>query len=77
MPSESEAEAAKLMQSRVISFVLVSGLVFALTGCGVRGSLDTPKAVPEPTASADSGQGKPEGDTPKEHKPFVLDDLLR
>jgi predicted small lipoprotein YifL len=65
------------MQSRVISCVAASALALALTGCGVRGSLETPKAAPEPTASADSGQGKPEGDTPKAHKPFVLDGLLR
>jgi predicted small lipoprotein YifL len=65
------------MQGRGISLVVTVGLVLALAGCGVRGSLETPKATPEPTASADSGQGKPEGETPKEHKPFVLDGLLR
>jgi predicted small lipoprotein YifL len=65
------------MQSRVISMVLVFGLAVVLTGCGVRGSLETPKATPDPTASADSGQGKPEGEAPKAHKPFVLDGLLR
>jgi predicted small lipoprotein YifL len=53
------------------------GLAVVLTGCGVRGSLETPKATPDSTAAADSGQGKPEGDAPKPHKPFVLDGLLR
>lgn len=55
-------------------------LAASVAGCGVRGSLDLPpeaKAEQAQTAQADSGQGKPEGDAPKPHKPFILDGLLR
>lgn len=51
-------------------------LAFALGGCGVKGSLETPRAT-ENTADAQSGQGKPEGAAPKGHKGFILDGLLR
>jgi predicted small lipoprotein YifL len=62
--------------------VVASSLAIALAGCGVRGSLDAPSAAGgEPqssnTASADSGQGKKEGDAPKPHQGSVLDGLLR
>ena len=47
-------------------------------GCGVRGGLETPpQAKADPTAEAQSGEGKPEGAAPKPHKPFILDGLLR
>ncbi len=59
--------------------MLITALAaLALAGCGVRGSLDNPPdQKPEPTASADSGQGKKEGDAGKPHKGFILDPLLR
>ncbi len=60
--------------------VLGAALILAmlLAGCGVQGALESPKAdKSDATASADSGQGKAEGDAPKDHKPFVLDGLLR
>ena len=53
----------------------VFALAFALAGCGVKGSLETPRA--DATAEAQSGQGKPEGTAPKPHKGFILDGLLR
>jgi predicted small lipoprotein YifL len=49
-----------------------------LAACGVRGSLDIPpEAKADQTATAESGQGKPEGATRKPHKDFVLDGLIR
>lgn len=59
-------------------------LAMALAGCGMRGNLEYPnqdkqseKAKPTDTATADSGQGKPEGAAPKPHKGFILDGLIR
>lgn len=58
-------------------------LAAVLMGCGVRSNLDYPtqdkadKAAPTSTATAESGQGKPEGAAPKPHKGFVLDGLIR
>lgn len=51
-------------------------LAAAVSGCGVRGSLENP-AKDTPTATADSGQGKKESEAPKAHKGFVLDGLIR
>ena len=62
--------------AKVVSVAVV--LSALLAGCGVRGSLESPRAAKdEATADANSGQGKPEGAAPKEHKGFVLDGLLR
>ncbi|MEL6299833.1 MAG: hypothetical protein AAFQ45_14805 [Pseudomonadota bacterium] len=52
----------------------------AVAGCGVRGGLETPRSAneqPQPTATAEAGQGKPEGATRKPHQGFILDGLLR
>ena len=58
--------------------LLAVALALSLAGCGVRGSLQAPpEAKSEDTATADSGQGKPEGAALKPHKPFVLDGLIR
>ena len=65
------------MQTRVIILSIAAMLAFTVGGCGVRGSLETPKATPDATASADSGQGKAEGEGDRPHKGFVLDGLLR
>ena len=62
-----------------LTVTLLAGTAL-LAGCGVRGSLDMPpdqRADAATTATADSGQGKPEGAAPKPHKGFVLDGLLR
>lgn len=64
------------MQGRFCALLAISALALALGGCGVRGSLETPRAN-DNTAEAHSGQGKPEGAAPKGHKGFVLDGLLR
>jgi predicted small lipoprotein YifL len=59
-----------------LGFLAAAGI--GLAACGVRGSLDAPpEAKADVTARADSGQGKPEGATPKPHKEFILDGLLR
>lgn len=66
------------MGSRLLLVASASVALALLAGCGVRGALDNPpEQRPETTATAESGQGKPEGAAPKPHKPFILDDLLR
>jgi predicted small lipoprotein YifL len=62
-----------------ITFVLAATAVL-LAGCGLKGPLELPpeaKAQSQTSASADSGQGKPEAAAPKPHKGFILDGLLR
>jgi predicted small lipoprotein YifL len=52
----------------------------AVSGCGIRGSLEPPpesQRTTDTSASADSGQGKPQDGAPKPHKDFVLDRLIR
>ena len=70
---------AKLKRrAKLFASLALAGCV--LGGCGVRGSLETPReaqATPKRTAAADSGQGKPEGAAPKPHKGFILDGLIR
>jgi len=75
----SDDELERVMsRSFIATAVLVSLLASALAGCGVRGSLDTPaEAKADNTATAQSGQGKPEGAALKPHKPFILDGLIR
>lgn len=68
------------MLKRTQIAVVVTLAAFALAGCGVRGPLEAPasaKAENAATASADSGQGKPENAAPKAHKPFILDGAIR
>jgi predicted small lipoprotein YifL len=61
----------------------ILAVALLLAGCGVRGSLQNPKAEgggpaqPQPAATADSGQNKPENAAPKPHSGFILDGLLR
>jgi predicted small lipoprotein YifL len=68
---------------RNIALIVSVGVVAALlAGCGVRGSLDAPTAsggepVKSTTATAESGQGKKEGEAAKPHQGFILDGLLR
>lgn len=64
------------MTGHLRAFLAVSALALVLGGCGVKGSLETPRAQAD-AAEASSGQGKPEGAAPKGHKGFVLDGLLR
>lgn len=59
-------------------FGLAVLVALALAGCGVRGSLEPPPGAKEDKAAkADSGQGKPENATPKPHRDFILDGLIR
>lgn len=63
----------------VLKAGLLALLLAGASGCGTRGNLETPaeaKATSN-TATADSGQGKPEGAALKPHKPFILDGLIR
>jgi predicted small lipoprotein YifL len=74
--SKTALQVAKPMLS-VASALLLAGV---LSGCGVKGPLETPtaaKGAQQATAQADSGQGKAEGAAPKPHKPFILDGLIR
>lgn len=69
-----------LMLTRLNTAVALTIAGLALAGCGVRGPLESPtaaKAENASVASATSGQGKPAGEAPKAHKPFVLDGLIR
>lgn len=63
------------MRTTVKIGLLLAICAFGVVGCGVRGSLEAPPT--EKTTSAESGQGKPEGAAPREHKGFVLDGLIR
>jgi predicted small lipoprotein YifL len=56
--------------------LLTVALALGLSACGTRSSLENP-ASDDRTATADSGQGKKEGDAPKPHRGFVLDGLIR
>lgn len=61
-------------------WMLAGAAAMLLAGCGVKGPLELPpdaKAQTQTSASADSGQGKPEEATPKPHKGFILDGLIR
>lgn len=62
---------------RAGAVLLAAGMMLA--GCGLRGPVVLPKSEAEQqsTATAESGQGKPENAAPKPHKGFVLDGLLR
>ncbi len=63
---------------RLAPWIVAALLAATVSGCGVRGSLENPQnAESKQTATADSGQGKKEGDAPKPHKGFILDGLLR
>jgi predicted small lipoprotein YifL len=66
---------AKRGAIRLAAIVAVAGL---LAGCGVKGGLERPpEEKVTPTASSESGQGKPAGAAPKPHEPFILDRLIR
>ncbi len=63
--------------SRIVCLLLAAGVLLA--GCGYRGPIQMAKedSASQTTATAESGQGKPEGAAPKPHKGFILDGLLR
>lgn len=69
------------LRARTAALVALIALATAgATGCGVRGSLDSPaKAKVQGTAtSAEAGAaGTNSAATPKPHRPFILDDILR
>ncbi len=74
------ASVARTVAKSVLPIMAVALL---LAGCGVRGALQNPKteggSAPQPTntATAESGQNKPENAAPKQHSGFILDGLLR
>lgn len=66
------------MRATNAKLTVVTALALALSACGIKGSLDAPEAAKaEPTADADSAQGKAEGTAAKPHKGFILDGILR
>ncbi len=63
------------MQRRVplgVAMTLAMLGMLAISGCGVRGSLDSP---PEAKAEAGANAGAP--GSPPPHKPSILDPLIR
>lgn len=75
------SDGMSLMAKRALPVLAVALL---LAGCGVRGALQNPKAdatgtpqPPQATATAESGQNKPENAASKPHAGFPLDGLLR
>ncbi|MBS1164645.1 MAG: hypothetical protein H6R00_670 [Proteobacteria bacterium] len=64
------------MVLRLGMIMLMVGL--AVTGCGRKGSLETPKSTTEAATPAtnDPGAVKPVEEPAKPHKPFILDGLI-
>lgn len=64
----------------MIRLALAGAAAAALAGCGVRGSLDAPpeaKAAGTATSAEAGAAGSNSAATPKPHRPFVLDGILR
>ena len=67
----------RLMRLETIRIALLAGLLaLGVSACGTRSSLEAP-ASDDRTATAESGQGKKEGEAPKPHRGFVLDGFIR
>lgn len=64
-----------MMLQPLIRLLVACALAASVAGCGIKSGLDAPAA--KTTASAESGQGKPEGAASKPHKGFILDGLIR
>ncbi len=67
------------MSHKTAALLLVTATL--VSGCGVRGALESPQAStgaggPQ-TAQAESGQGKKAGEAPKPHQGFILDRLIQ
>jgi hypothetical protein len=68
---------AKMRLGLAMSALIVF-LTLGAQGCGKRASLDNPaEAKADKAATAQSGQGKPEGAGAGPHRPFILDGLIR
>jgi predicted small lipoprotein YifL len=65
----------RLMLKPIARLSLACALAAHVAGCGIKSGLDSPEA--KSTASAESGQGKPEGAAAKPHQGFILDGLIR
>lgn len=63
------------MARSIARLSLICALAALTAGCGIKSGLDAPAA--KQTATADSGQGKPEGAAAKPHQGFILDGLIR
>jgi len=60
--------------------LLIAAVSLAVAGCGVRGSLEAPpeaKATGTATSPEDQDPGPNSSGPEKEHRPFILDGLLR
>jgi predicted small lipoprotein YifL len=57
-----------------VSIALVIAGMLAMSGCGVRGSLDTPPNSTDVTGSANPGTPAKSGEP---HRPSILDPLIR
>ncbi|MEQ8823014.1 MAG: lipoprotein [Filomicrobium sp.] len=68
------------MSSLTKTCVVAAILALTLAGCGIRGSLDAPpQAKAEGAATSPVAKGSAEGTAgpQKQHRPFILDGLLR
>ena len=57
----------------VVAVALVMLGALGVAGCGVKGPLEAPNAVAKDAANASPGTPS----QPVEHKPFILDSLIR
>lgn len=60
--------------------LLLAAIALAVAGCGVRGSLEAPaeaKAAGTATSPEAQDSGPNSAGPEKEHRPFILDGLLR
>ena len=66
-----------VLHGRTCAIAIAIGLM--LSACGTRGALELPAEAKasQTTATAESGQGKAEGQASKPHKSFILDGLIR
>lgn len=67
-------------RQRAMKIGMAVGMAGLLVGaCGVRGGLEYPqesRAETATTATAEAGQGKPQGATGKAHRSSILDRLI-
>ena len=66
--------------STIAALLAASLLATGLSGCGVRGNLETPveaKATGDAASPDSTDAGGNSAVKPKPHKPFILDGLIR
>lgn len=66
-----------MLVEAVKRYTLIALIGAGLAACGSRASLESPPSNANKAATAESGQGKKEGEAPKPHGGFILDGLIR